>query len=286
MAVVNEEQIRFSLQLLGIGPADTIIAHGALSSIGYVEGGAKTVIRLLLELIGPEGTLVMPTLTGWSEPFDVDQSPSAVGILSETLRTWPGAFRSKHPVHSVAAVGAQAEYITAGHEDCKSGCGRGTPYEKIISLKGKILLIGVDMARNTMMHTIEAFAELKNLLRVEAPAPTYIDDYENKKVIMEQFPPGHRNFMRITPELKARGALQEGKIGAAVTKVIDAVALIEIGLEKLEENPLYFTCDSDSCITCEYARQLQKDAVDLSLFSDRGCGDLNCEICVPMLSVK
>ncbi len=223
MTTINEGQIRFSLKLLGIDAGDTVIAHGALSSIGVVQGGAETVVRSILDVIGEEGTFVMPTLTGWAEPFDVDKSRSQVGMLSETVRTWPGAHRSKHPVHSVAAIGAKAEFITGGHEDCDSGCGCNTPYDKVIRLKGKVLLIGVDMARNTMMHTIEVFAGSKYLLRVEAPAPTYIAGFQDKKVVLDYFPPGHRDFLKITPELKARGALKEGKIGAAVTKVIDCL---------------------------------------------------------------
>ena len=63
--MVTKQDILFSLSLMGIQSGDLLLVHSALSSIGQVEGGADTVIDALLETIGPKGTLVMSTLTGW-----------------------------------------------------------------------------------------------------------------------------------------------------------------------------------------------------------------------------
>src|SRR5690349_41643 len=38
-----------------------------------------------------------------------------MGVLAETVRTWPGAVRSMHPQTSFGAIGAKAEFVTEGH---------------------------------------------------------------------------------------------------------------------------------------------------------------------------
>lgn len=126
--MIGKEDIKFSLELMDIKKGDILLVHSSLTSIGYVEGGAETVIDALLETVGEEGTIVMSTLTGWFEPFDSGSIPSAVGKISERFRLRKNAFRSLHPVHSVAAIGKHAEYITEGHENCETGCGAGTQY--------------------------------------------------------------------------------------------------------------------------------------------------------------
>src|SRR3712207_4214212 len=107
-ATVSAQDIRTALGSLGLGQGDTVLVHSALSSLGQVEGGAKGLVQALLDLLGPAGTLVVPTLPSVTEPFDPETSPSTVGRVSEVVRLWPGALRSRHPTHAVSAVGAQA----------------------------------------------------------------------------------------------------------------------------------------------------------------------------------
>ncbi|MBQ8988160.1 MAG: AAC(3) family N-acetyltransferase [Prevotella sp.] len=42
-------------------PGMTVMVHTSLSSMGYVCGGAPTVIEALLETVRSEGTIMMPT---------------------------------------------------------------------------------------------------------------------------------------------------------------------------------------------------------------------------------
>ena len=44
MKTITKEQILFDLQLGGIKKGDVVLMQSALSSIGYVEGGADAVI--------------------------------------------------------------------------------------------------------------------------------------------------------------------------------------------------------------------------------------------------
>ena len=61
MNVVTKTDIKNGLEKIGLHSGDTVMVHTSLSKIGYVCGGAQTVIEALIETVGPEGTIMMPT---------------------------------------------------------------------------------------------------------------------------------------------------------------------------------------------------------------------------------
>ncbi|WP_433797048.1 aminoglycoside N(3)-acetyltransferase [Actinoplanes sp. CA-252034] len=166
------------LRRLGLAAGDVVLVHSALRSVGFVAGHVQAVVHALLEVLGPAGTLVVPTHTnynsdpaGWSNPpvpeswwpvirgenpgFDRVLSPSRwVGVLPEVVRSWPGAVRSGHPQVSFAAVGARAAEVVARHP-VEDELGDGSPLGVVYRLDGKVLLIGCGHANNTSMHLSE-----------------------------------------------------------------------------------------------------------------------------------
>lgn len=279
--MVNKQDILLSLELMDIKKGDIILVHSALSSIGHVDGGAGTVIDALLDSVGDEGTIVMSTLTGWFEPFDSDSTPSAVGIISETFRRRSNAYRSLHPVHSVAAIGKDARQITEGHNKCETGCGTGTPYHKIRDMGGKVMLLGVDMDRNTIMHSLEEEINAMYLRTLNIPAPTYLDNYKDRSFTLKKFPPGHRDFIGITPILKSKDAIIEGRMGNAAVKVMKVRELFDICMEVLKKDPMLFICHNPSCNFCHWAQSIyNKEFADFSRYHENCCTDKTCEICV------
>ncbi len=279
--MIGKEDILFSLNLMEIKKGDKLLVHSALSSIGHVDGGADTVIDALLESVGEGGTVAMSTLTGWSEPFDADRTPSAVGKISETFRQRENALRSLHPVHSVAAIGKDAGYITAGHDKGETGCGPGSPYHKLKDLGGKVMLLGVDMDRNTIMHALEEEINAAYLRTLDIPAPTYFEEYENRTFTLKKFPPGHRDFIGITPVLRSRDAIVEGRIGDAAVKVMEIGKLFAIGMEILSKDPMLFICHNQNCNSCHWAHSVhKKEPIDYSRYLHSCCVDNTCEICV------
>src|SRR5919202_134924 len=51
------------LAAYGLQPGQTVLVHSALSSLGWVVGGPVAVIQALLRVVGPAGTIMMPTQT-------------------------------------------------------------------------------------------------------------------------------------------------------------------------------------------------------------------------------
>ncbi|MGW2849667.1 aminoglycoside N(3)-acetyltransferase [Streptomyces sp. NPDC001274] len=166
------------LRTLGLRPGETVLVHSSLSSLGWVCGGPVAVVMALLDVLGEEGTLVVPTHSGdnsdpalWSNPpvpeawwegiraatpaFDTRTTRTlGVGVVPETVRTWPGALRSSHPQTSFAAVGPRAAAIVDGHApDCRLG--ERSPLARLEESGARILLLGAGYDSCTAFHLAE-----------------------------------------------------------------------------------------------------------------------------------
>ena len=58
--ILKEENIQ-KLREVGLEKSDAVMVHTSLKRMGYVCGGAQTVIEALMEVVGENGTIMMPT---------------------------------------------------------------------------------------------------------------------------------------------------------------------------------------------------------------------------------
>ena len=154
------EQLSFALRELGLSLGSNVMVHSSLSSMGHLDGGADTAVESLLDVIGPSGTLVVPTFTPCHFPdkevnpvFDPLKDHSQMGQITEAVRKWPGAKRSRHLLHSLAAIGPLARDITDVHGPSAWAC--DGPFWKLYELDAYILLLGVPYLRCTYFHVVE-----------------------------------------------------------------------------------------------------------------------------------
>lgn len=179
--IVLKQDILKALENVGVTHGQTIMVHTSLSNLGFVCGGAQTIIESLLESVGTDGTIMMPTQSWknldptsgvhWEEPeewwqiirdnwpaYHKDITPTnTMGAVAEMFRTWPGSVRSDHPARSVAANGKHADYLTQNH-DLSNIFGEDSPIGKLYALDGYVLLIGVDYDKNTSIHLADVRA--------------------------------------------------------------------------------------------------------------------------------
>ena len=225
----SKEQLRADLQALQIKQSDTLLIHSSMKSIGEVDGGADSVLDMLMEYFADDGLLVFPTLSyrdvnAESPRFDVRNTPACTGILPELFRQRSGVVRSLHPTHSVAAFGRDAESFTAGHEKASTPASIGSPWWKLLQRRGKIMFIGTTINCNTFLHGVDEWVNEPGIL-TESTQELEIVDYNGNliKTPQHRHALGRNAFYESCEDAFDRaGALIRGKFGDAKVYVLDA----------------------------------------------------------------
>jgi aminoglycoside 3-N-acetyltransferase len=176
---VTRSHLAADLRRLGVQEGGITMVHTRMSAIGWVVGGSETVVRALLDALGPEGTLM--AYASWAEHvyrpterasehrdayleeppvFDVatGEVDREYGRIPERVRTWPGALRSAHPEAGVVAVGPRAKWLTEAHP-ANDAYGRDSPFARLVEAGGEVLLLGAPLDTVTLLHHAEAIAE-------------------------------------------------------------------------------------------------------------------------------
>ena len=240
---ITGAEIAKALATIGIAPGDTVFAHSSLRAFGYVEGGADAVIDALTEAVGPTGTVAMPTFT-WDSfhdktgvAFDIVRTPSETGRITEVFRQRPGAIRSPHICHSVAAAGAHAQEIT---QDSPSVYGKGGPFDTLLRLNAWNLFLGVSFGSCTALHMAEEQARVPyrqnrafHDCRVIHP-----DGSVTASASVEFLrKPGYWNdFSRVEAVFEREGVLRQARVGPARILNIRIRDVVNIARRLLDED--------------------------------------------------
>ena len=161
---LSQSDIAEGLRRVGLKAGDIALVHSAMRTFGYIEGGAPTAVEALLEVLGPRGTLVVPTFTFAHEAeddpiIDPRKDPSEMGIISETARLRPDALRSTAFRHSFAAIGPRARVITEVDPSLSSFDLRSS-FGVMLALNTQVLLFGMTYTSSTSHHFAEWVCEV------------------------------------------------------------------------------------------------------------------------------
>jgi aminoglycoside 3-N-acetyltransferase len=245
-AVLDKTDLMGCFEEIGVRPGGTLLVHSSLSSFGTVRGAEHTVIDAVLETVGPDGLVAMPTHT-WStvnaaQPvFHERLSPSITGRITESFRLRPPAVRSLHPTHSVAAIGSGAHEFCADHERYSTPCARQSPYGRLVAAHGQVLMLGVGLDCLTLMHGIEEWAEVPWLFnRVEnlhvITATGAVLTMASRRHTDDPYYE-ERDFPSLEPLLQQAGAISYGTAGRATLRLIDAAMAVDTLLPLVQANP-------------------------------------------------
>ena len=238
MKRMTRKELQHGLTLLGVAKGDHIIVHSALNSLGRIKGGASAVLDALLEAVGVKGTVIVPTFGSEDEAFDPAESETSLGALPSELWKRSEAVRSRHPMASVAAIGAKAQWLVKDHEKARMAHGKNTPYTRLADIGGKILLLGVDQDRSTCLHTAEELAKLPYLRTRKAK---YLDTNGKTTESVSLFFPGpHRDFIGLQPWLEQKELVRKTLIGSCVAQLMVAGDVVKALGKRLESEPDLF----------------------------------------------
>lgn len=243
---------------LGIELGDNLIVHTSLKNLGFVCGGAQIVIEALLESVGCDGTVIMPTQTWknldpsegvhWEEPkqwwdlirqnwpaYDKDITPTnTMGSVAEMFRKWPKAVRSDHPARSFAAVGKNSEYFMKNH-DLEDIFGETSPLAKLYQYDGKVVLIGVDFDKNTSLHLADVRANYTSKHNVIQSSAMMVNG-KRQWVSYETLYVDGEDFNDIGKAFENTGYVKSVEIGNTSAKIMNQKQLVDFAVKWIEQN--------------------------------------------------
>lgn len=253
------DELRDVLHQLGVAPGDVLNVHSSLLTLGPMDNVppremAATVARVLIDYLGPDGTLVVPTFNfdfAKGKPYDRQRTPSrGMGALSEYVRLMPGSMRSPHPLQSVAAVGARAREIC--ERDTPSPFEPGSAWATIVDLNARVLLLGTVMQYATVFHVPEQAVGVPYRYWKDFTAP-YIDqgittERTYRLYVRDLDLDPYLELARLDKALRVRGALREASLGSGTVVSVTAQDMADETRRLLTLDPNYFVAGTHSAV--------------------------------------
>lgn len=258
MKPITKDEIKKAFSRVGLKSGSTVMVHTSLGKIGYVCGGAQTVIEALIETVGTGGTIMMPTQS-WKNldpengvhgdipkeywkiirenwpAYDKHLTPTnTMGAVAEMFRLWPGTLRSDHPARSVSAWGKYAEYLVS-HHDLSNIFGEGSPIGKLYELDGTVLLIGVGYDKNTSLHLADVRADYPGKHNCTEHSAVLEDGIRIWKAYETLFVDGE-DFKEIGIAFEEKHHIQRGMIGGAEIRHMKQRELVDFAIGWMEKN--------------------------------------------------
>ncbi|WP_263416241.1 aminoglycoside 3-N-acetyltransferase [Terriglobus albidus] len=258
----TRQLLRSHLQAIGLTAGDAVMVHAALRSAGLMINGPDTLIEAILDVVGPDGTLL--SYVGWNPlyedaadshgrvpeelkadipPFDPERSRASRdhGAFAEFVRTTPGALRSGNSGASFAAIGGKAAWFTANHP-LQYGYGAESPFARLVETKGKVLMIGAPFDTMSILHHAEHLAQIpgKRVRRIEVPLLIndktewrMVEEFDTTDPVVEGLDENY--FATIVEEFLAKGHGTAGKIGSAFSILVPATDIVAFAVQWLEQ---------------------------------------------------
>lgn len=249
--IISQNELTQQILDLGVIPGRVLLVHCSFSKVKPVESGPLGLIASLQAALGPDGTLVMPSMTDDDErPFNPGKSTCLeMGVVANTFWQLPDVQRSDSP-HAFAASGPHAARITAPHPiDVPHGL--GSPVGCVYELDGQVLLLGVGHDANTTIHLAESLAGVryrrkKSLVLKEG----------NQLVEFEYNEIDHccQNFNLVDEWLESEGLQRHGEVGYADARLIRSRDIVKVVVAQLQKHETIFLHPPGVDDQCDEAR--------------------------------
>jgi aminoglycoside N3'-acetyltransferase len=227
--------------------------HTSFRAVRPVEGGPSGLIRALRDVVGPEGTVVMPSWPEESAGYDPQATPADpdLGVVADLFWRSPDTLRNEHP-QAFAAAGALASEILRDPLPLPPHIPE-SPVGRVRDFDGYVLLLGVNHDADTTIHLAELEAGVRYRRRkscsvVRNGAEVRIEYDENDHCC--------ERFRLVDGWLEDEGLQRKGKVGTGEARLVRARDVVGVVVQRLRREPDFFLHPKGSgCAQCDDARR-------------------------------
>jgi aminoglycoside 3-N-acetyltransferase len=244
-AALTQADLEAGLRRLGLAAGDAVEVHSSLRSLGWVEGGADTLIAALIAVVGPRGAIVMSAYRV-SAALPLTAEDVARGLAWKVRRYPPGG-RERTGLGVVADTFSYRPDVVCGtglHRVCVWGhdaeaLSRG--YRQLLAVDGRVLLVGVGIDRCSSMHLAEESVPVPEAIRRRlAVPPEVLRHYPADEWSVGVAGPAADPWLKVWEEALCRGIVQQGPVGHTVCSLFSARAMVAIHEECRRRDPYGF----------------------------------------------
>jgi len=252
MKTITKDDIYTALVDVGVDRGQTVWVHADLAKVGAVvdtknrDDFCAAYLDAIRGVIGPEGTVVMPTYTTQVMRFDMDfvweETPTLMGLLPEYLRTHSQSLRSLHPMFSVTALGARQNDICTNNST--NSFGWDSPFDRMLKGGARVVTIGLPSGYLVgMAHQLEAMCNLPYVYNKLIRAVPIV----NGKPVNKTFTATVRyldlgvryDLARHVRKLREKGYVKSARLGDSWVHSADYVTTFNTAADRLGEDPYY-----------------------------------------------
>jgi aminoglycoside 3-N-acetyltransferase len=227
-----EQDIVYGVRQLGVLPGVIVEVHSSLSAFGQVQGGASTVLSALMDVVTPEGTIVMSAYpVGPAVPltdedrargvtwkvrklaFDTSE-PTGMGRIADT-------FRRRHDV----VCGSEFFRTCAWGRDAEWHC---NGYHGLLAVDGWCLLLGVGVDRCSSMHAAEDIRLPADIAAYWAIPESVQQAYDPQIWNIGYGETPENAWQKVWDAADRQGLIRHSQIGQAVCHYFKARSLVAI----------------------------------------------------------
>ncbi|MBN2742908.1 MAG: AAC(3) family N-acetyltransferase [Marinilabiliaceae bacterium] len=252
---VSRAQLIEQIRAMSIGRGDLLHVKVSSRSLGPVQGGIDALLDALIEVVGPEGTLVVDAftycfklpMTSHDKEFISDKnSDTYTGYFNQKFIQHPLSVRSRHPVHRFAAIGALAHLLMDGHT------AQSPAYDVLEQMAirgGKNLNIGKNIIGVATTHVA---IEETSLVKRNPPKGVYYRDEDGAVQLFRVNWNGGciKGAIKFVEEYEKKGFVKRGIIGHADAMLTDMQGTLAVDRDMIARDPSSFFCDDLTCKDC------------------------------------
>ncbi|MFT6925473.1 MAG: aminoglycoside N3'-acetyltransferase [Psychromonas sp.] len=229
---INQENLIQSFVEFGINKGDCLEVHSSLSSFGYIEGGAVSVVNALMAAVGANGLLLMSAFyLSKALPLIAEDHKNEINLKLNILndrseeRSGMGVIVDEFLTRDDVVTSTGVFRLAAWGRDAQDYIDNG--FAEVVSTNTKTLLLGVNYDKCSSLHQSEDIA-LPNPLKNHLTLPDSIRQQYSKELYIGYRDTFEVHFINAGQQAEQQGLVQKKQIGSAQCKLFYPKDIVEI----------------------------------------------------------